>query len=127
MTAGCGDGRPERVAVTGQVMIDGKPLEHGHIRFIPKNARPAQAKIGPGGCFNLDTFGNNDGAVSGTHQVTIRATEVLSSTKIKWHAPKKYSDVQTSDLTATIDGPTDSLVIELTWDGGKPFVETIVP
>ncbi len=24
---------------------------------------------------------------------------------------------------ATIDGPTDSLAIELSWDGGKPFVE----
>jgi len=26
MTAGCGEGRPRRVAVSGQVLIDGKPF-----------------------------------------------------------------------------------------------------
>jgi hypothetical protein len=26
-------------------------------------------------------------------------------------------------LTIDIDGPTDALVINLSWDGGKPFIE----
>ena len=33
--AGCGDGRPTRVPVSGQVLIDGAPLTHGYVRFTP--------------------------------------------------------------------------------------------
>jgi hypothetical protein len=44
---------------------------------------------------------------------------------MKWHAPKKYFRYKSSGLTEEITGPTDSLVINLTWDGGKPFVERI--
>jgi len=75
----------------------------------------------------LKTFDDGDGAVLGTHPVAIRATEMLGPKKIKWHAPKKYANDQSSGLTATMDGPTDSLVIELTWDGGKPFIEILEP
>jgi len=124
---GCGDGRPKRVPISGQVLIDGKPLTTGDLRLVPADARPAWAKIGPDGRFTLKTFEDGDGAVLGTHPVAIRATEMLGPKKIKWHAPKKYANDRTSGLTATIDGPTDSLVIELTWDGGKPFIEIIEP
>jgi len=120
---GCSDGRPQRVPVSGQVLIDGVPLTYGYVRLIPEDARPAWAQIGSDGCFTLKTFEDGDGAVLGTHPMTIMAGEQLSETKIRWHAPKKYADPATSGLTATIDGPTDSLVIELSWDGGKPFVE----
>ena len=30
---------------------------------------------------------------------------------------------ETSGLTCEISGPTDALTINLTWDGGKPFIE----
>jgi len=122
-TVGCGDGRPRRVPVSGQVLIDGQPLTYGYVRVIPIDARPATAQIGPDGRFMLKTFEDGDGAVLGTHPVTVSANEYLSETSQRWHAPKKYADPGTSGLTATIDGPTDSLVINLTWDGGKPFVE----
>jgi hypothetical protein len=125
MLSGCGDGRPSRVPVSGQVLIDGKPLDYGFIRLVPKGARPASAEIGADGRFTLKTFEPGDGAVLGTHPVMILAAEPLTSTKQRWHAPKKYADPAASGLTATIDGPTDSLVIKLTWDGGKPFVETV--
>jgi len=122
---GCGEGRPERVAVSGRVLIDGRPLEHGFIRLIAPSDRPSVAELGPDGRFELTCFADKDGAVLGTHQVTVTAVEVLGPQSQRWHAPKKYSSPSTSDLTATIDGPTDSLTIELTWDGGEPFVETI--
>jgi len=125
VAAGCGDGRPTRVPVSGQVLIDGKPLDYGFVRLMVEGARPATAQIGPDGRFTLKTFDNGDGAVPGTHPVMVLAAEPLGSTKQRWHAPKKYADPATSGLTATIDGPTDSLVINLTWNGGKPFVETI--
>ncbi|MBN2022675.1 MAG: hypothetical protein JW809_07755 [Pirellulales bacterium] len=125
---GCGDGRPERVAVSGQVLIDGKPLGFGFVRVVPGNARAAHGEIGPDGRFTLTTFEASDGAVRGTHPVAVHAGEHLSETKIRWHAPKKYADAKTSGLTVTIDGSTDAIApIELTWGGGKPFVENTMP
>lgn len=123
--SGCGDGRPKRVPVSGQVLIDGKPLDHGFIRVVPLGARPASGRIGPDGRFHLTTFEPGDGAVLGTHSVSVTAGEALSDTATRWHAPKKYSNTQTSGLTVTINGPTDSLIVELTWDGAGPFVETV--
>jgi hypothetical protein len=32
-------------------------------------------------------------------------------------------DYRTSGLKEKISGPTDSLVIKFSWDGGRPFVE----
>ncbi|QDT00957.1 hypothetical protein HG15A2_42990 [Adhaeretor mobilis] len=40
LLSGCGDGRPERVAVSGVVLIDGKPLTHGSVLFVPGQGRP---------------------------------------------------------------------------------------
>jgi len=122
---GCGEGRPERVAVSGRVLIDGRPVEHGFIRLIAPSDRPSVAELGPDGRFELTCFADKDGAVLGTHQVTVTAVEVLGPRSQKWHAPKKYANPSTSELTATIDGPTDSLTIELSWDGGEPFVEEL--
>ena len=36
VAVGCGDGRPARVAVAGRVLIDGKPVERGYVRFVPR-------------------------------------------------------------------------------------------
>jgi len=122
---GCGDYRPERVPVSGQVLIDGKPVEHGFVRLIASDARPAVGELGPDGRFELTCFTDKDGSVKGTHQVTVTAVEVLSPTSQRWHAPKDYADPETSNLSVTVDGATDALKIELTWKGGEPFVETL--
>ena len=63
--------------------------------------------------------------LSPAHRVEVDGSESLSATQLKWHAPKKYFRYRTSELTQEITGPTDSLVINLTWDGGKPFVERV--
>jgi len=123
LLVGCRDSRPDRVPVSGQVLIDGQPLTQGYIRLIAKNARPSGGRIGPDGHFQLGCFEKDDGAVLGTHKVTVSATEQLSSTSQRWLVPPKYGNPETSGLTATIDGPTDSLKIELSWEGGAPYVE----
>jgi hypothetical protein len=120
--AGC-DSRPARVPVSGTVTIDGQPVEHGNIMVVPSGMRPAYGKLGPGGKFTLTTFEENDGVAPGTHKVQIVATEPQGATAQKWHAPQKYSDLAKTDLQVTVDGPTEDLKIELTWDGGKPFVQ----
>ncbi len=126
LPGGCSDGRPPRVQVAGRVLIDGQPLKLGTIQVVPSNARAAFAEIGPDGRFELSCFDNQDGVVKGTHQVAVVAAENLDGRRRKWYAPKKYAQPDTSGLSVTIDGPTDALVVELTWAGGAPFVETVV-
>lgn len=123
---GCGDGRPKRVPVSGVVLIDGKPVTHGFIRFHPPG-RPATGALDDQGRFTLTCFGDDDGVMPGTHPVSVTAFESLSSNKgTRWHAPKMYTLPKTSGITKTVEGPTESMVIELTWDGGKPFVEKVL-
>jgi hypothetical protein len=123
VTVGCSDGRPTRVPVSGTVLIDGKPLTKGSIQVIPTGQRPAGGSIGPDGRFMLSCYEINDGVVPGTHAVTVQATEHISERETRWLTPKKYGNAQSSGLTVTIEGPTDDLKIELTWDGKQPFVE----
>jgi len=123
--AGCGDGRPERVPVAGQVLIDGKPLTLGYIRFVPADARPSGGQIGADGRFTLTCYDGQDGAVLGPHRIEVAAGEDLSQNAKRWHAPKKYADATTSGLGQEVTGPTDSLVINLTWDGKAPYVERV--
>jgi hypothetical protein len=124
LSSGCGDGRPKRVPVAGQVLIDGKPLAHGEIQFISKSGRPSIGKLDKDGRFRLSCYEENDGALLGSHKVTITAAEGLGPTQTRWFAPKKYSDYRTSGLTEEITGPKEDLVIKITWDGGHEFIET---
>jgi hypothetical protein len=122
LVAGCSD-RPALVPVSGKVLIDGQPLKTGNVKFVPEGARASWGKLDQNGGFTLSCYERHDGAVPGTHRVQVSAQEVLSGAKAKWHAPRKYADFRTSDLTVTITEPTDDLTINLTWNGGKPFIE----
>jgi hypothetical protein len=55
--------------------------------------------------------------------VSITSAQGLGPDATRWFAPKKYSDYRTSGLTQEIAGPTDNLVINISWDGGHEFVE----
>ena len=123
LAIGCSDGRPKRVPVSGQVLIDDKPLTLGIIQFVPKGARPAAGKIDSEGRFVLTSYDGEDGVVLGTHQIMVSAKEMISESKAKWHAPPKYADFRSSGLTVEVTEPVDDMKIELTWDGGKPFVK----
>jgi hypothetical protein len=120
---GCSDNRPTIVPVSGQVLIDGKPLAVGSIQFIHSNARPAGGAIGPDGRFTLTTYELNDGAVVGNHHVRIAASEPHGTNAVRWSAPKKYANTETSGIQVEVHDPVDDLKIELYWEGGKPFVE----
>jgi hypothetical protein len=122
--SGCGDGRPARVPVSGQVLIDGKPLTHGYVRFAPADSRASTGSLNSEGKFTLTCFEPGDGVVLGVHEVTVMAQEPIGQETMKWHAPKKYADPTTSSLTQEIKEPTDSVVINLTWGGLKgPVIE----
>jgi hypothetical protein len=123
---GCGDGRPARVPVAGQVLIDGKPLTRGYVRFVPAEGRPSTGNLDADGRFTLTCFETGDGALVGTHRVEVNGQQAIDDRQMKWHAPKKYATVTTSGLTQQIESPTDSLQINLSWDGAPgPFVEIV--
>ena len=122
-TAGCSEGLPARVPVSGVVLIDGKPLTRGSIMVIPAGERAAGGDIGADGRFSLTTYQLNDGVVPGTHRVAIQSNEHIGERDTRWLAPKKYKDPAASGLTVTIDKPINDLTINITWDGKKPFVE----
>lgn len=122
---GCGPSRPARVKVSGRVLVDGKPLDHGVVQFHHPAARASYGEIGKDGRFTLSCFDEGDGCVPGTHRVTVTANKSLGPTAIRWDVPKKYVDPETTDLVEEIQEPTDNLVIELSWDGGKPYVEQL--
>lgn len=123
---GC-DAGPKIVPVSGRVLIDGKPLERGTVQVVPAGFRPAMGTLGPDGRFTLTTLTDGDGCPVGTHPVAVVAFENVGATAQRWLAPKKYMDFSTSDLKVTVDGPTTDLTIDLTWAGGKPFVEHSLP
>ena len=121
---GCSDGRPTRVPVSGTVMIDGKPLTKGSVRFVPEGARPSAGSLDSQGRFNLTCYDGEDGAVIGRHRVQVSASEIVGAEKVVWHAPTKYADFRTSGIEVEVTQPVDDLVIELTADGRKmPYIE----
>jgi hypothetical protein len=64
--------------------------------------------------------------VVGKHAVEVIAREPLGEDRLRWHAPKKYASSETSGLVEEITEPTDSLTINLTWDGQRgPVVEVL--
>jgi hypothetical protein len=122
--AGCGDGRPSRVPVSGTVLIDGLPLKRGHVKFVPTNGRPSVGKIGEDGKFVLTCFDGTDGAIIGTHRVQVSANRIISNNKIEWYAPSKYADFRASGIEIQVNEPVDNLTIDLTSNGQKlPYIE----
>lgn len=103
LIAGCGRALPETSPVEGRVTLDGEPLSTGTIMFFPSQGRPAAGVIGVDGTYRLTTFVENDGAVLGSHTVTIQADGVIGGDN-----PKSYSDeikgVQFGELRPIVPG-----------------------
>lgn len=79
---GCGSSEFETASVTGTVTSGGQPVDAGTIVFTPVASgdnnlvgKPATGYIRSGGFFTLSTYGNEDGAVVGTHKVTVQGVE----------------------------------------------------
>jgi len=122
---GCGEGRPALVKASGSIIIDGKALEKGYIQVLPANARPATATIKPGGQFVLGTFTEDDGVVPGKHKVTVVSVDEANGMRT-FGCPASYGDPLTSGLEITVDEPTDTLLLQLSWKGQKPVVEKVI-
>src|SRR5262245_11925796 len=79
--AGCSDNLPV-APVHGVVTYKGKPVTTGLVMFVPTAGGPgASGKIGRDGSYRLTTYKPDDGAVPGTHTVTVSAYEELPDDK----------------------------------------------
>lgn len=129
LVIGCnGDGL---VAVSGQITLDGNPVQAGRIEFYPESGRPSVGTIDSEGRYQLKTFSPNDGAKPGKYVVTITAREESTSgpqyqsmedelngtlaspnresesKPVTWLVPSRYANRATSDLTAEVGGDQD--------------------
>ncbi|MEO2049047.1 MAG: hypothetical protein ABGX16_21015 [Pirellulales bacterium] len=135
LSAGC-DQAIQRVAVSGQVLLDRKPLTVGTIRFIPASGRPASSPIMADGSFRVirKSLSAGDAEIAGlypgNYRIAITATESLGDSEqdeVRWLVPRRYGDFRTSGLETDIQGPTESMIIELIWeDSSEQDAETSI-
>jgi hypothetical protein len=128
-TTGCGGNRPPLKKMSGQVLLDGKPLTKGSVRIAPADMRPAYGNLDGEGRFTLTTYEVGDGVAYGTHPVAVSSFEIRGPDDRQvreWSIPPKYGDTKSSGLTATIDDDTEELVLELSWGQEKgPVIEQL--
>lgn len=136
LVSGCG-GAPEGPTlypVKGKVTLEGQPVPNATVMFQPSSGPVATGVTDANGEFTLKT-GAQEGAVAGTHQVSVVATAgekvmenpspddlaALSTdpkqkpAEPKSLIPERYSKFETSQLTATVseDASQNNITLEL--------------
>lgn len=141
--SGCGGGAsgPKTVAASGTVTYKNAPVAEANVAFLGDGkSQPALAITDANGNFVLTTTKSGDGAVPGTHKVTVTKKMAAPSAKAAdpkagsmeaavkdYHdskskeppkslsmIPEKYSQVQTSNLSYTVEeGKPNNFKIEL--------------
>jgi hypothetical protein len=109
LVAGCS--QSDTVAVTGTVMLNGKPADKAEVMFNPKQGRLATGVTDAEGRFALSTAKPGDGAMPGEYVVTL--AEYYPPDKppalpkggglLPSRFPPKYADPGKSPLTATVE------------------------
>jgi hypothetical protein len=115
------------VKAAGTVTYKGQPVKDAVVTFTPKEGRPASGTTDAQGKFRLSTFAPGDGAVPGAHTVTLTVAagsapppmpgtpEAANYKPEPLPFPPKYSDAQSSGLTATVEkGKADDFKFDLT-------------
>jgi hypothetical protein len=106
----------ETAPVSGKVTYKGKPVPNGTVMFVPAEGPAATGEIGPDGSYRLTTYVPNDGAVLGSHKVSITALQDTGGGLPEQRSgtppsllPPKYLSHDTSGLTAEVK-PSDNQV-----------------
>jgi hypothetical protein len=95
--SGCSSrsGRPPTVPVHGNVTYKGKPVANASVAFLAPGApAPAAGTTDAAGKFRLSTFKPNDGAVVGTHLVTVRKLPEVPAMPITSASPSGEIDAK---------------------------------
>lgn len=118
LVAGCTD-TPPVGAVSGKITVKGKPVEYGSVMFVPAAGTVGSGTIQPDGTYTLTTFRRNDGALVGDHKVVVEAYTITKSRDpgvddtANPAAHKKYYNVATTPLTATVRPGDNALDFDL--------------
>jgi len=95
----------------GIVLLDNHPLPAANVVFIPERGRSATAQSNTDGTFVLTTYESGDGAIVGSHHVTVTAREpgeanMPGAPGVKRAGrsliPEHYGNTATSGLTFEI-------------------------
>lgn len=108
------------VKVTGTVKLDGKPLPQGTISFVGNDATAvnAAADLDASGRYSLSTQQKGDGILAGSYKVRIESWATppkMVATGVepgKSAIPDRYAAIESSELTATVEGKTKTQVID---------------
>lgn len=148
LVAGCtwlgckGSDRPATYPVRGTVTYHGQPLVDAAVTFMADGAsRAAVGKTDQAGSFQLTTYEQHDGAVPGSHVITVKkydseppsppvasadgsvdpaAEANYTAAMARWQmtaklaVPQKYTDRKTSDLRREVMAGENVFEIELT-------------
>jgi hypothetical protein len=121
----CADGRKTVYPVQGQVVWNGKPIQHAFVALHPLGDAGPDAVHPVGrtdaeGRFTLSTYGAGDGAPSGEYAVTVEWRPLPKNLpeggqgEAANRLPPRYANPATSHLTVQIGmGPTELPTIRL--------------
>ena len=129
-TVGCGSDQRDTAPVSGKVTLAGTPVTTGQIMFWPDDGGPpATGQIQSDGTYRLRTFSDGDGAVPGSHKVTIKAVNVdesaapksfaeermpgAAAAKTEWIISPHYSQRSSSGLTAQVNEGENTIDFDL--------------
>lgn len=110
---GCSpSGTAPTVPAAGVLTVGGQAVANVNITFTPEVGRSATGQTDASGAFVLSTFTEGDGAVQGTHKVTLSTStaevpmpgtpEAESYVPAPLPFPEKYGGLNTTDLEVTL-------------------------
>ena len=114
---GCGQRQdvPETAPARGLVLYQGKAVNEAEVMFHPQaEGHPAVGRTDADGRFVLTTYDAKDGAVLGTHAVTVRLMPTGGLPGMEADSagaaaiPEKYADPSRSLLTAEVKAGEDN-------------------
>ncbi|MEX2171410.1 MAG: hypothetical protein WD851_18975 [Pirellulales bacterium] len=121
ISGGCGDGRPERIHVTGRVTFDGGDCpSDGRLIFSPGEPapgfpmRPGIATFDTDGEFEATTWTEGDGLMPGTYRVGVECWKVEPEFQVAGvsFVPGKYMHPRTSEIQLEIAPGSDDVRID---------------
>ncbi|QDV71150.1 hypothetical protein Poly24_48840 [Rosistilla carotiformis] len=115
--------RPPVYHVSGQVLLNGEPLDQATVIFQPvgPEGKPGTAVTDADGRFEVQTFDPGDGLTEGTHRVAIKKSGMVDkagnivaevgepgSVTEKNFVPTQYSDFEKSGIEIVVTASDDN-------------------
>lgn len=107
----CGCAKEPNPEVTGKVTFKGQPLPNAVVFFHPQSGPASAGATQEDGTFKMITKQPGDGVLQGTCKVAITP---IDPEKLPLPIPARYTDTETSGLTANVEDGENVFDFELT-------------